>query len=252
LLIAALLAAALTPYCIFSQNSEGGGVPGGTPLGTPAVAPVSPAAEGAAVSPGTPGAAAAPVAAGEAVAATPDENAGRPGTTASRAQEEELNFFGNAGGNAAGGDTLDQPAPRRPSSFLAILRMLLVLALVAALIYGVVYLLRRLGKPQTEQNPHLKILASAHLGSGRYIHAVSVGKNAYLVGSAEGGVNHIADLTDQEAVDAMALDASKKSAETPAFFDFQSLLKKFSGGISGKEQDRLENMRRRREKFRKF
>jgi len=230
LLIAALLAAALTPYCLFSQTSG----------------EVSPAA-----SPTAPGTAADAAAAGEASAeeagAAADENAGRPGTAASRAQEDALNFFGDAGGDAS-----DQPAPRRPSAFLAILRMVLVLALVAALIYFVIYLLRRLGKPQAEQNPHLKILASTHLGSGRYIHAVAVGKNAYLVGSSEGGVNHIADLNDQEAVDAMALDASQKSAEAPVFFDFQSLLKKFSGGISGKEQDRLENMRRRREKFRKF
>jgi flagellar biogenesis protein FliO len=123
---------------------------------------------------------------------------------------------------------------------------------VALCIYAAVYFLRRLGKPRAEQNPHLKLLASAHLGNGRYIHAVSVGKNAYLVGSAEGGVSRIADIADQETVDAMILDASQKKAEAPAFMNFQALLKKFSGGLSGKEQDRLENMRRRREKFKRF
>jgi len=130
--------------------------------------------------------------------------------------------------------------------------MILVLALVAGLIYFVVYLLRRMGKPQAEQNPHLKILASTHLGSGRYLHVVSVGKNAYLIGSGEGGVNHIADISDQEAVDAMALDASQKSAETRPLFDFQALLNKFAGGISAKEQDRLENVRRNRKRFKRF
>jgi len=131
--------------------------------------------------------------------------------------------------------------------------MILVLAVVAVVIYFFVYLLRRFGKPQAEQNPHLKILSSAHLGNGRYIHAVSVGKNAYLIGSGEGGVSHIADITDQEAVDLMILDASKKtSEEAPPFFDFQSLLKRFQGGITAKEQDRLENMRKRRERFKRF
>ena len=130
--------------------------------------------------------------------------------------------------------------------------MVLVLALVAGLIYLLVYFLRRLGKPQTEQNPHLKILASTHLGGGRYVHVISVGKEAWLIGSGEGGINTISGIGDQEAIDAMILDASKKSAETPETFSFQSLLRKFAGDISGRERDRLEKMRSRRERFKRF
>ena len=52
-----------------------------------------------------------------------------------------------------------------------------------------------------------------------------------ILGSGEGGVSHIADITDQEAVDAMTLEASQKSAETPGFVPvFQALLAKLSGG----------------------
>ncbi|GHV85641.1 hypothetical protein AGMMS50230_12490 [Spirochaetia bacterium] len=171
-----------------------------------------------------------------------------PGTPASRAAEEALNFFDDTPAPAAASG-----ASAGPSPVFAIFRMVLVLALVAAAIYLAVFFLRRLGKPQTEQNPHLKILASTHLGSGRYVHVVSVGKGAWLIGSGEGGVSHLADITDQEAVDAMALDASQKSVETAGFAPaFQALLSKFSGGISGREQDRLEEMRKRRERFKRF
>ncbi|MCL1815958.1 MAG: flagellar biosynthetic protein FliO [Treponema sp.] len=170
-----------------------------------------------------------------------------PGTAASRAQEEAVfSFDDDPPAETAGA------APRSPSSAFAIFRMVLVLALVAGLIYLVVYFFRRLGKPQVSQNPHLKILASTHLGNGRYVHVVSVGKEAWLIGSGEGGVNHIAGLSDQEAVDAMVLEASKKSAETPEPFNFQTLVQKFSGGLSAKEQDRLEKMRSRRERFKRF
>ena len=178
-------------------------------------------------------------------AAVADAPAQGPGTPASRAQEEALFSFDDSAPEGAA-------VPRSPSSFLAILRMVLVLALVAGLIYLVVYFLRRMGKPQVEQNPHLKILASTHLGSGRYVHVVSVGKEAWLIGSGEGGVNHIAAIGDGEAIDAMVLDASKKKAEAPEPFNFQSMLKKFSGGLSAKEKDRLETMRARREKFKRF
>jgi flagellar biogenesis protein FliO len=231
-----LFTALLTPCFIFSQEGAGAS-PAAAAGNVPAAAAEGNAAEGAA----------APDAGG----------AARPGTAASRAQEDALGFFSDtpAGNNGTGGATgaANAPAAKRPSAILAILRMILVLAIVAIVIYFLVGLLRRLGKPPAEQNPHLKILSSAHLGSGRYIHAVAVGKNAYLIGSGEGGVNHIADINDQEAVDLMILDASKKTAEAaPPLFDFQSLLKKFQGGITAKEQDRLENMRRRRERFKRF
>ena len=170
-----------------------------------------------------------------------------PGTAASRAQEEAFYSFDDTSAGGAGGGV-----PGSPSTVFAILRMVLVLALVAGLIYLVVHFLRRMGKPQVEQNSHLKILASTHLGNGRYVHVVSVGKEAWLIGSGEGGVNHIAPIGDQEAVDAMALDVSKKKAETPETFTFQALIKKFSGGLSAKEKDRLEKMRSRREEFKRF
>ena len=169
-----------------------------------------------------------------------------PGTAASRAEEEALFSFDDTVPAA------DGAIPPGPSPFFAILRMVLVLALVAGIIYLVVYFLRRMGKPQAVQNPHLKILASTHLGSGRYVHVVSVGREAWLIGSGEGGVNHIALINDQEAVDAMVLDASQKKAETPEPFNFQALVKKFSGGLQQKEQDRLEKMRSRRERFKRF
>jgi flagellar protein FliO/FliZ len=141
-----------------------------------------------------------------------------------------------------------------PSSALAIFRMILVLALVAVVIYLVVFFLRRLTKPQAEQNPHLKILASTYLGSGRSVHVVSVGTKACLIGSGEGGISHIADINEQEAVDAMLMDSSKKSAETDLnpIQGFKAMLKKFSGGVSSQEQDRLEKMRQRRERFKRF
>lgn len=141
-----------------------------------------------------------------------------------------------------------------PLSIFTVLRMFLALLLVAAVIYFFVFFLKRLARPQAEQNPHLKILASTHLGSGRYVHVISVGIRAYLIGSGEGGVNHIADLDDREAVDAMLVDSSRKSAEalTP-LSSFRSLLNKLSGGGSvPPEQDRLDTMRRRRERFKRF
>jgi flagellar protein FliO/FliZ len=170
------------------------------------------------------------------------EAAGETGETSARSEAERLLVIEDTPAAAAG-----------PSSAMAIFRMILVLALVAVVIYLVVFFLRRLSKPQGEQNPHLKILASTYLGSGRYVHVVSVGTKAWLVGSGEGGISHIADITEQEAVDAMLLDSSQKVAEAERnpLQNFQALLKKLSG-VSAREQDSLEKIRQRRERFKRF
>jgi flagellar protein FliO/FliZ len=144
------------------------------------------------------------------------------------------------------------PETPPPASFPAILRMVLVLALVVGIIYLVVFFLRRVSRPQAEQNPHLKILASTHLGNGRFVHVVSLGTQAWLVGAGEGGINHIADINDKEVLDAMLLDVSRKIAEEiNPLSGFRSRLKRFSAsGNSG--EDRFLNIKKRRERFKRF
>ena len=164
------------------------------------------------------------------------------GTPASRAEEALFSFDDEAPANPAA----------NPASAFSIFKMVLVLGLVALLIYLVVFFLRRLSRPQTGQNPHLRILASTHLGSGRYLHVVSVGTRAWLIGSGEGGISCISGIDEKEAIDAMLLDASQKSAEAGiSLSGFQALLKRFSAP-AGTPEDRLEKLRERRERFTRF
>jgi flagellar protein FliO/FliZ len=158
-------------------------------------------------------------------------------------RQAESEFAIGDEGAAAGGDTV---------GIGAIFRMVLVLALVAAAIYLVIFFLRRASRPQAEQNPHLKILASTHLGSGRYVYVVSVGSEAWLVGAGEGGVTRIADITDHEAIDAMILDASQKAAEQGPVSPFLALLKKFSPGAGEPSVNRLNKLKERRERFKRL
>jgi flagellar protein FliO/FliZ len=116
-------------------------------------------------------------------------------------------------------------------SIFTVLRMVLVLALVAAAVYGVVFFMRRAGRPQDQRNSHLKILTSAHLGSNRYVYAVSIGSHAWLVGAGEGGISLIAEITEQEAIDVLLLEESRKHIESPGarLPDFQAVLRRIGG-----------------------
>ena len=146
--------------------------------------------------------------------------------------------------------------PAAPGGFsgFAMLRMILVLALSAAAIYGVVFFFRRLAKPPPAANPYLKVLARVSLGSGGAVAVVSLGTRAWLVGvgAGEGGVSLLAEIADQELVDAMLLDNSRKDgAGASGMLNFSALLRRLG---AGKEDKRLGagDLRKRRERLNKL
>jgi flagellar protein FliO/FliZ len=110
--------------------------------------------------------------------------------------------------------------------------MVLVLALAAAAIYGVVFFLKRAARAPAARNPYLKVLTSASLGGSRQVYVVSLGAKAWLVGAGEGSVSLIAEVTDQETLDALLLDESRRSAESAGgrFGDFRAMLRRLGGG----------------------
>jgi flagellar protein FliO/FliZ len=131
--------------------------------------------------------------------------------------------------------------------------MVAVLALVAAAIYGLIFLFRRLLRPRDRGDSHLKVLSRLSLGANRFVYVISLGSKAWLVGAGEGGISPIAEISDQETVDAMLLDdASRRSAESirGQLPDFRTLLRRLSGGtVPDKGEAGPENVRKRRERL---
>ncbi|MDR1429753.1 MAG: flagellar biosynthetic protein FliO [Spirochaetaceae bacterium] len=139
-----------------------------------------------------------------------------------------------------------------PSTLFPVLRMVLVLALAAAAVYGLVYFLKRLSRPQRVEDAFLKVLSSVHLGSNRYVHVVLVGSRAYLIGAGDSGVNLVAEIEDRETIDAMILEESKRSAESGKPLDFKKLLRRFSAQGPSPEIPGADSIKKRRERFRRL
>ena len=116
--------------------------------------------------------------------------------------------------------------PVNPTSVWNIFRIILTLAVVAAAIYGMVFLMKRAGKGKIEKDPYLKILARTQLGVNRSAYVLSVGTQAWLVGAAENGVNLIAEIGDKEILDGMLLDESQNISRSSFGnkLDFKALL----------------------------
>jgi flagellar protein FliO/FliZ len=148
----------------------------------------------------------------------------------------------------AGGQ--NQTAVSTGSSIWVMIRMVLVLALAAAAVYGVVFFIKRASKPAVASDPFLKILANVSLGSNRYAHIVSVGGKAWLLGSSDGGVNLIGEIDDRDVINAMLLEDSRKSADsqTGRFSDFVSMLRRF-GAQTESRAAKADDIRKRRERL---
>jgi flagellar protein FliO/FliZ len=142
------------------------------------------------------------------------------------------------------------PATGGASTFFPVFRMVLTLALAVAAVYGLVYFFRRLSRPQSVQDNFLKVLSSVHLGSNRYVHVVSLGSRAYLVGAGDSGINLIAEIEDRETIDAMLLEESKRASESGRPLDFKKLLGRFSGQAPVSEIPGADSIKKRRERFR--
>ena len=150
------------------------------------------------------------------------------------------------------GEGTDGTAPAAPptTSAFGVFRLVLTLALVALAIYGVAFLFRKAARGgRASSDPFLKVLAAAHVGANRGVYVVSLGSQAWLVGSAEHGVNLIGEVTDRETVDAMLLEDSRRSAETPGRLpDFRSMLRKL-GMQTAPDSPTPDDIRKRSERL---
>ncbi|AHC14595.1 flagellar biosynthetic protein FliO [Salinispira pacifica] len=94
--------------------------------------------------------------------------------------------------------------------FWDLLRMVLVLALVVGLIYGLYFILRKSKSSQEENSSFIQVLSNQHLPGGKTLHVIDVGGKVYLLGAGDGGVNLITEINDKETVDEMRLQASRQ------------------------------------------
>jgi flagellar biogenesis protein FliO len=111
--------------------------------------------------------------------------------------------------NAATGQV--QPAASSGVTAWDYLRMLLILACVVVAIYLLFWLLRRGAGKKIQDNDLIHVLGSRGLSGSRALHLVEVGSSVYLVGSSDGGVDLIAEITEKESLDSLRLKAAEQA-----------------------------------------
>jgi len=133
------------------------------------------------------------------------------------------------------------------------LRMVFVLGLVLAAIYGLYALLRRSARAAPSTDTYLRVLASTNIATGRSLHVVSVGDAAWLVGATDSSIGLISEIKDKEVIDALALRAAE-APQTPRK-DFNIMLGELLGRKPGRVHtisDPSEFFSRQKDRLKKF
>jgi flagellar protein FliO/FliZ len=106
-------------------------------------------------------------------------------------------------------------------------RMILVLAVVIACIYGVLWLMKRNTGRVNNTDQFLRVVSSVTLSPGKSVQIVSLlDERAYIIGVTDNAVNLIGEVTDKETIDAMNLYADKQ-ANTKKPRNFNDILSIF-------------------------
>jgi len=111
------------------------------------------------------------------------------------------------------------------STVWVLLRIVLVLAIVCAGIYGVVYFLKKTTKINAGNDPYIKNVASLSFSPNKSVRIVTVGSQAFMLGVTDQSVSLISEITDRELIDVMNLESDRNSS-VPAG-NFAAVLKSF-------------------------
>jgi flagellar protein FliO/FliZ len=135
-------------------------------------------------------------------------------------------------------------------------QMLLVLALVLAAIYGVFFFVKNRKQPGNPENQIINVLASQALATNRQVYVVEIAQRVLVLGSAEGSINILTEISDGEQIEEIRLQAAASINRGPKSFNdlFASVFGTTKGnegasegGLAGlrAKQTRLEQLRRK-------
>jgi flagellar protein FliO/FliZ len=86
------------------------------------------------------------------------------------------------------------------------LKMLLLLAVIVAAIYGLFYLLKRAGTPKFSDNEIVRVLSTKNLHNNMAVYLVEVGTRLFLLGAGESQVQMLTEIDDKESIDEVRMN----------------------------------------------
>jgi flagellar biosynthetic protein FliO len=138
------------------------------------------------------------------------------------------------GGDLPLGEGVEFQTPGIP--FTDILTMILVLAFVIALIYGSIWLLRKLSKGIQNTSKTFTLMASFALSPNKLLQIIDVAGEVFLISVTDHNINLISKLDNKETLDQIRLNFDKEEKGKVAA-NFGEMLAGFLGNKKEKDDN---------------
>lgn len=103
------------------------------------------------------------------------------------------------------------PSVSSSANIWTLIRIVLILLIVCAGIYGTVYILKKSTKTNVANDPYLKNIATLMLSTNKSVRIISIGSQAFLVGVTDQAISLISEIEDKELIDAMNFEADRNA-----------------------------------------
>ena len=106
-----------------------------------------------------------------------------------------------------------------PSTVGMFIRMIVVLVIVVALIYGVLWFIKKKTNAVKTDDEYLRRAAYINIAPGKTVEVITLINKAYLIGVTEDSITMLGEIQDEELIKAMNITADKKNnTKKPATF----------------------------------
>jgi len=115
---------------------------------------------------------------------------------------------------------------KAPSTAGMIIKMVVVLALVVAALYGIMRFFKHKNNNVQSDDDFMRRVSSLSFAPGKSVEIVTLVDRAFMLGVTDSNINLIAEITDKEMISAMNLNFDKKQ-NTKKPMNFSDVLEMF-------------------------
>lgn len=147
-------------------------------------------------------------------------------------------------------NTLESSSPieeyKGPTTIGLLIRIILVLVIVIAVIYGVLWFVKRKTNIVKSEDDFLRRAAYLNIAPGKTVEVITLIDKAYLIGVTEDNITLLGEIEDKELINAMNVNADKnQNIKKP--LNFSEVLDIFTKGKKSKNifsetESKVENL----------
>ena len=152
-------------------------------------------------------------------------------TTVNSAFESNTNYFSDTASDTTGTNTY-----KTPSTAGMIIKMIVVLGLVCAALYGILRFFKKRNNNTQSDDDFMRRVSSLNFAPGKSVEIVTLVDRCFMLGVTDSNINLIAEITDKEMISALNLNFDKKQ-NTKKPMNFSDVLEMFMPNSSRNKQN---------------